>query len=121
MSLGSVLGVVAKNLLSNTDFGEPATLTRTTHVYDPATGSTTPTPITYSVNVVAEDYADALVDGSTIKAGDRKLSFSASGLAIEPTPGTDTITLGSTIYQVHRAKPTKAGAVVVLWTVQARQ
>lgn len=93
-----------------------ATLRRTRDgTYNPGAGTTSgETTKDYTWSVVLSDYADALVDGSTIVSGDRRALGAAADLDVEPDPETDTLLIDSTTYTVVRVKRDPADATYEL-------
>lgn len=98
------------------------TLSRTTEgTYNPATGGVGEgTTTIYSVKGMLEDFdsmtlqkAQSFLDGSIIKAGDRKATILAHGLAITPEPG-DTITADGKTHMVVAVSSDPAGATYSL-------
>jgi hypothetical protein len=103
------------------EFGREATLNRKgTPVYDPATGRTTTTPLTQTLQAAKFPYGDKLIDGTLIRAGDEQLYASAYGTTLVPQPG-DTITWGTETWNVVRAKHIAPAGVFVLFEVQVRK
>lgn len=102
------------------DATEVAIVTRTTSTFDPATRTTVESDTEYEWTVVVEDYREGMADGSSIKAGDRRVVGAAADLAITPDPTTDTLTLGGLEYTIVpsglRRDPASA-----TWTVQVRR
>ena len=121
------LGNAALTLINR--FGTSAVLTRIRSTYNPATGGVTETPTAYPVKVLVEGYSNHLRDGSTVQAGDRKLTLAARALPIAPSPVTkagndtfrDTITVAGQTFNVEDAEPVFSGEDVALWTVQGRR
>lgn len=98
-------------------FGQAATLRRkalTGPAYDP-----TVTTADHACTVVVQDYADAMIDGTRIKRGDKKVLVSTKGLTIDPTAA-DALVIGGTSHEVVMVKPLAPGGTVVMWEVQAR-
>lgn len=104
-------------------FGNPVTYTRTTPgTYDPATGTATPTTADYSVYALWEEYRAGQVDGSTVRATDRKAVIPAllledAGMTGEPEPGDKVASL--TVVRLEGAEVVQGSAV--LYTVQVRR
>ena len=98
-------------------FGQAATLRRTVSggtPYDPTTDT-----VGYPCTIVVQSYADALIDGTRIKRGDKKVMVSTKGLTIEPTTS-DALVIGGVSHELAMVKPMAPGGTVVLWEVQAR-
>lgn len=119
MSLANALRGAAKAALAVEGLGAAVTLTRTTNVYDPATGTNTPTTTTYAGRGAAEKYSDGLVDGTLIKAGDRKVLVQLTDTSITPAT-TDRLTIGGVQYTIVKVDPINAGATAVAYQIQAR-
>jgi len=96
------------------------TLRRASSVYDPATGVSTPTNTDYSWTVVADRYSEGIVDGSSIKRGDRRLLGAAADIAITPNAETDTIIMDSLTYALVGGGISTDPATAT-WTVQVRR
>ena len=101
------------------------TLRRASSVYDAATGVNTPTDTDYAWTVVVSDYADGLVNGTSVMRGDRKLLGAAGSLAVTPDPETDTIVMDSLVWQIVNDGTEGSGVqtdpATVTWTVQVRR
>ena len=110
-------------------FGTSATLTRIRSTYNTATGGVAETSTAYPVKCMVEGYNKYLRDGSTVLAGDRKLTIAARALPIEPAPVTktgndtyrDTITIMGQTFNVVDSEPVFSGEQVAIWTVQGRR
>ena len=93
-------------------------------VFNPATGTTTPTVTTCAVS--------AVLDGSSqkglgfkfgeglVKAGDLKALIGAKGLTFTPAPGND-LTVGTITYKVIAAMPTYVMGQPVTWDLLVRR
>lgn len=104
------------------DKGQPCTLGAVTAgTYDPATGTSTPTTTNYAVTAAVFDYPAAVIDGSRIVRGDKKVLMSAYGLTATPKPDDTFTDAASVVYTVVEAKATAPGGTVVLWTLQVRR
>lgn len=99
---------------------ESVTVRRTTSTYTPSTGANTPSTTDYSWTVVVESYAEGLVNGTSVKAGDLKLIGASADLSVTPDAATDRVIRGGKTYSIVpsglRSDP--AGAT---WTVQVRR
>lgn len=114
------LQLTAQTLLA--DKGQACTLTVVTPgTYDPATSTSTPTTTNYSVTAAVFDYPVAMIDGSRILRGDKKVLMSAYGLTAVPKPDHTFTDAASVVYTVIDAKATAPGGTVVLWTLQVRR
>jgi len=111
------LAVTVRRLLAQ--FGADATLTRTTTgAYNPVTGTASQTTTAYNCQAVRDDYALREVDGTMIKAGDRRFYISVQDMVM-PQPA-DTITFGGRTYVVVTALSIDPALTAVLYDVQAR-
>jgi hypothetical protein len=100
------------------DFGSALTLARPgVGTYDPATGKTsTPTATTFTVRGVFINYEDKNVDGTVVRAGDRRLLVSAQGSTTAPAIG-DRVG-GLQVVDVRTIAPR---GVAVAWACQMRK
>lgn len=90
--------------------------------YNPATGSVVSTGSTSTVKAVIEDYklyGEAFTAG-LIRAGDRKITFAASGIAFNPKTG-DKVTFDGDVYEVLDVTPTYSGEQIALYAVHGRK
>lgn len=118
MSFYTDLRATAAALL--TDKGQSMTLTkRTSGTYDPATGAATVTEATYSVTGAVFDFPAAVIDGTLIQQGDKKVLISVLGLSVEPDAD-DSLTIGGTAHQIVQVKKLSPAGTTVLWTLQVR-
>lgn len=101
------------------------TLRRTASVYDPATGVNRPSNTDYTWTVVVEEYADGLINGSSIKRGDRRLLGAAADLDVTPDPEFDSIIIDSVVWKlVHDGSKqggVKADPATATWSIQVRR
>jgi hypothetical protein len=83
------------------DLGQAMTLQRiTAGAYDPTTGTTSSdTTTNYAGKGRLGDYDDRVIDGTLIKAGNRRCTFLPDDKSIVPQVG-DKIVVGATTYQV---------------------
>ena len=102
-----------------TKFGASTTLTRHGEpVYDPETGTTTPSDTVSGVTAAVFPVEARFVDGSMVLATDLQAYLSAVGVA-EPVPG-DVLAWGSKSLTVIRAKNLGPAGVFVLYEVIVR-
>ena len=101
---------VAKKIGATMD----VTLHRTTTEYDAPTGVASVVPTDYLWTVVVTEYADALVNGATIVAGDRKVLGAAADLEVVPDPETDTLIIDGLTYTIVQRTPDPANATHTL-------
>lgn len=100
-------------------FGRSAELRRAkAHgpAYDPTIGPDDYCPVT----VVLGEYAVKEIDGTLIKAEDRKVTMSTEGVTITPETS-DRLLIGSTLYDIVTIKPLEPGGTVLLWKMQVRR
>jgi hypothetical protein len=83
--------------------------------WDP--GEPVPTPYACTVAVLKFDNKD--IDGTLIKATDKKVYIAAKGLAIIPTT-TDRISIGGVQHTVIRVMPLNPAGINVYFELQAR-
>jgi hypothetical protein len=111
------MAATARRLL--TQYGQACTLTRTTTgEYDPDTGTAPVTTETQSVKCAVIDYPAALIDGSIIQVGDKKVIMESSATAPQAV---DTLTVGATVYQIISVKPLEPAGINVIYTLQVRR
>jgi len=104
-----------------TQYGQAMTLTKkTAAAYSPSTGSAGVTETDYNCIGAVFDYVQAMIDGTSIKTGDKRVLLSADGLTVTPDVG-DAILIGTEIHSVVNANPLAPAGVVVIWTIQARK
>lgn len=106
----------AARLIAN--FGATSTLTQTVNTgtaYNP-----TQTETDYTCTAVTLEWENSEIDGTLIKASDRKILISTSGLTITPAIG-DKITIGSDVLRlVEPFKPLAPAGIVVYYETNAR-
>lgn len=83
--------------------------------WNPVAGGSTEYPCT----VIVTYYVDSLLNGSSIKQGDKKIIVAAADLPITPTT-TDTITVNGEKYSVVNVKNVAPGGVSLIYEIQAR-
>lgn len=99
-------------------FGQGATLRRIVPGSGPNPGA--PTVTDYPCQIVVTNYSQYNVDGTLVKAGDRKVLMSTKGLSVEPQVN-DRLIVGIHTYTLVNVDPLSPGGVNVLFTVQARR
>lgn len=104
------------------EFGQSCTLGSVTDGdYDPANGTAGPASTPHAITAAIFAYPQRFVDGTVIRAGDKRALVSCLGLAVAPKPG-DTLTdAAGAVLQVVDAKETAPAGVAVLWTLQVRK
>lgn len=105
------------------EFGRAVTIRRLTPgTYDPATGDGgTTTTKNYSGTGRLGNYSDALMDGTLIKQGDRRMTFQPDDKTFVPAIGDSAIVGASTFAVVNASKTREIGGTVFLYTLQLRQ
>jgi hypothetical protein len=100
------------------DFGSDLTITRIVRgAYNPATGvAPAPTSQTFTIRGVFINYADANVDGTVVRMGDRRLLVSAQGAGTTPAVG-DRVS-GLEIVDVRTIAP---NGNPIAWACQVRK
>ena len=105
----------AARLIAN--FGQTASLiqrTATGPSYDPTIVETS-----HNCTLVVLDYEQSKIDGTLIKATDRRVFLSTEGLTVSPDTQ-DKLTIGGTVYSIVAIMPLSPAGTVVLWEIQAR-
>lgn len=117
------MGGVAKTLLGT--FGRSASLVRpgAGGAYDPATGTITgaSTAVTYPCEIVFDEFSEGQIDGTLIKAGDRKALVSRLRVGVEPIPNSDYLTEGGRTWQIVRVMGYSSGAQEAAYNLQIRK
>ena len=83
--------------------------------WNPVPGSPTDHPCT----LVDLDYTAREIDGTLIRATDRKVLVAAGGLAVEPSVA-DRIVIAGTALEIVRVSPLAPGGTIVMYEIQAR-
>lgn len=119
--LDAPMAAVAKTLTGT--FGRPATLkVYLPPLYDDSTGATSSgTPTEVSCSVVLSEYTDHQIDGTLIKAGDRKAIVSRSEIATKPVPDRDTLVIGSETWRIVRVTGYSSGESEAAYELQLRR
>jgi hypothetical protein len=101
-------------------FGVGVTMSRAVPgAYDPATGApAAPTTTTQAVKMVVLDFPQSYIDGTLIRAGDRRVLVSALG--INPPQAGDTFPWNGQTLVVINSKALGPSGANVLFTLQAR-
>ena len=102
-----------------------ATLVRTTgdSGYDVKTGEDLmPSGVTsYPIAVTPpEGFKRQEIDGSAVQKTDLRCYIAAKDVAVVPTPRTDTLTLGGTVYNIIRVQTIYSGNLPCLFELQLR-
>lgn len=89
--------------------------------YDPATGSVTSDPGTiYSGYAVVADYPAKMIDGSSVLAGDKRVTLQASSTMVDPVPG-DFVAIGALEYRVVGVSNMAPAGTTIIYTLQVRR
>lgn len=106
------------------EFGQPVTLTsKTSGAYSPSTGAAVVTTDTQTVNAVVLDYGSRDIDGTLIRAGDKRLLMAPQTTAGDDLTAPvvdDTVAVGSTTYTVKGIKTLSPAGTVVLFDCNIR-
>lgn len=117
------MGQVARTLVGT--FGRSATLRRPGGGggYNPATGliEAPGSSTDYTCEVVFEDFAQAQIDGTLVRAGDRKALVSRLRLGTEPVPQSDVLIEGGRTWQIVRLLGYSSGAQEAAYTLHVRR
>ena len=106
------------NLIVRT--GRAATLKKkASGTYTPGTGLAGDSETTYSVKCKLVEYADKLINGTTIKQSDRKALIAAKGLAVVPDEN-DLLTDNGITYNILRVQKIEQGSTVIAYACQVR-
>ncbi len=101
------------------DFGQPVTLKKTSVVAPENPWETpTTTETTTILAGVAETYSERLVNGTSILAGDIRLTVTAT--SVIPAVG-DGVTVGGMSYSVINVMPTAPGGTALAYVLQLRR
>lgn len=85
--------------------------------YDPTPGADVDHPAFFAVM----DYDNSEIDGTRIKAKDKKVLMAPGSLTIEPTDADLLVEADGSTLTIIDADPLKPAETVLLWTVQARK
>lgn len=85
-ALDRPIGKAAEKLIAK--FGKAATLTRIFSVHDPVTGTTDDVDTETPIKVLVEQYSAELIDGTSIRRTDRRLTIAARAVGFQPTAAT---------------------------------
>lgn len=100
-------------------FGQAGTLRRPTSTgaaYNPTPGA----PEDHAVTIVVLDYKDTEVDGTRIRATDKRVLLARSDLAIAPALS-DQLFIGYEPHALIEVQPLSPGGTVLMWELQARR
>ena len=100
-----------------TKYGRSVTVTSVTPgTYDPAAGSITNTTATSTAKGLVTEHKATDIDGTLIKAGDKKLLLDSSAvISID-----DSVTVGSDVYSVVGVSELNPAGTRVMWTCNIR-
>lgn len=108
-------------------FGQAVTVTRSVPgSYDPATGGVgSPTVTTQDCLAVEDAYRAREIDGTLIRAGDKRLMLSpavVTGAAVTAPETTDTVTFADgSVWAIKAVEPLSPGGTALLYTLQLRR
>lgn len=108
----------AERLISR--FGQAGTLSRPTRTggdVRPVEGA----PQEYACTYVVTDYTQREIDGTRIKAEDKRVYISAVGLEIEPALSDRLVEPDGNVYKVIQGRPLRPAGTTVLWELQVRR
>lgn len=109
----------AQRLLAK--YGESLVFTRTTKgAYDPATGTSVDTTTDYTVSGHPADYAQSLINGADIQAGDVVLMIESDGVYV-PEANDTVLFNGVTISVVAVPEKVRVQGSAIYFVVQARK
>jgi hypothetical protein len=100
-----------------------AQLVRTSGVnYDVKSGNDLPSGVTsYTITVSPpESFKKQEIDGTVVLKSDLKCYVAAKDIPVVPNPRTDTLTLGSIVYNIVRVEPIYSGSLVCLYGIHLR-
>ncbi|PRD42118.1 hypothetical protein C5748_18385 [Phyllobacterium phragmitis] len=101
-------------------FGQNGQIVRDVQAGGDPWNPTDPTTETYPCTLAVLVYDDKDIDGTLIKATDKKIYMSSKGLAIEPTT-TDKIVIGGASHTIVKVKPLNPAGLVVFYEAQVRR
>lgn len=122
MALADQLQSDIAAVLDSPDFGRDVTLRQTVPgTYDPSTGATAAATVTdFVTRGLLLAYQDKDVDGTLIKAGDRKCILKVQNLSAVPVVG-NMLIVGSDTYTVMDFKTYELGGTVFLYNLHVRR
>ena len=77
------------------------------------------TTLEYPCKAVVSNYHESVLDGTTIRQGDKKIIIAAQGLTIEPAV-TDVIVCNSVAYNIVAVTVVSPAGTPIIYVVQAR-
>jgi hypothetical protein len=102
-------------------YGKAITLREFTgNTYDPSTGTNTPSYTDHTATGVITSFAERLVDGSSIKAGDLSIIVPSKNLTFEPSTE-DKVTLNGQDWSVVNSSPEPSGEDFAAYRLQIRR
>ncbi len=107
--------ILAKKKTGTVILHRPGVRTETGDPLDPYTY----TPSDVSRNCAVFGFADTLIDGARILAGDRRVVMDAEGLAARPSQE-DKLEIDNVMHTIVNVKPIPAAGVAAIYIVQAR-
>lgn len=114
------MAAVATDLLSSEQLGGTVTFMRYSGgTIDPVTNAqVAPTPETFTPNGGIKEYDDALVDGTRIISGDKRVVIDAATYTPEPS---DKVVIDSEEWPIVRIKKVDFVGVPIIYEIQARK
>ncbi len=89
-------------------------------VYNPETGKTVNSEVTYPTYGVITDYRLKDIDGTLVKRGDKRIILAATEAMPEPN-GDDNIIISGVIWSVIISNPVAPANIPILYIVQVRK
>ena len=86
--------------------------------YDPGTREVSTTWTAHVCNVVVEEYHANQIDGTLIKAGDKRALIARRDIGFEPTAGKDRLRIGAEQWEIVRVE---GDPVRATYTLQVRR
>jgi hypothetical protein len=87
--------------------------------FDPTTGAAQGGSLDTPCLGLLSDYSLAMVDGTSVLSGDRRVYVAASGLPVTPKAG-DQLLVGSEVFNLVKVDSLGPGGVNLLYDIQAR-
>lgn len=115
MTFYTDMAEVAAELL--TEFGQAVTLKRSTGTVDPVTGADTRSTSDVTTVGVVMNYPQAIIDGTRIQSGDRRLMIDAS----EEPKLTDTVLIGSEPWSIQEIEVSSPAGTAIRYAVRIRK
>jgi hypothetical protein len=102
-------------------YGKAITLREFTgNTYDPSTGTNTPSYTDHAATGVITSFAERLIDGSSIKAGDLSVTVPAKDLTFDPSTE-DKVRVNGQDWSIVNPSRTYSGEQVATYQLQIRR